>query len=166
MSIDPLNRKTALMSLLLAEIDAKFALLTVSAQAAVDAATSAESKPENKYDTRALEASYLAGAQNERLRELTAIRQVLAAMPLKLFEAGEPAGITAVLELDHEGNRSWCFLLQFAAGYVLALSDQERVQTVTVESPLGRALMGKVAGDLVVVTVAGKEKEYEVISVY
>ncbi len=153
------------MAQLISAIDAECTVLGASVQAVVDAATNEESKAENQYDTRGLEASYLAGAQSERLGELRGIRSILAAMPLRAFPQGEPIGSGAVIELDCDGTRSRCFLLQHAGGYSL-LSEGESVLSVTIKSPLGRALMGKTSGDAIEVNVAGRSKEYEILSVY
>ena len=72
-----------LRDLLLAALDENCAMLESTLNAVVDAATNTESKPENKYDTRALEASYLAGAQQERLNEMKGMRRVFASTELK-----------------------------------------------------------------------------------
>src|SRR5687768_11096256 len=56
-----------------------------------DEATSVESRPENQYDTRALEASYLAAGQGERLealRLLLAWAEVQRDDPTDTVEAG------------------------------------------------------------------------------
>ena len=153
------------MTQLISAIDAECTVLGASVQAVVDAATNEESKAENQYDTRGLEASYLAGAQSERLGELRGIRSILAAMPLRAFLQGEPIGSGAVIELACDGAISRCFLLQHAGGYSL-LSEGEPVLSVTIKSPLGRALMGKTSGDAIEVNVAGRSKEYEILSVY
>ena len=49
---------------------AQLAALETMVGASRDEATNAESRPENKYDTRALEASYLAAGQGARLADL------------------------------------------------------------------------------------------------
>ena len=153
------------MQRILESIDHECAAIDASYQAAQDEATNEESKPEGKYDTRALEASYLAGAQQERLNELRGVRQYLAALPLKTFTPKEPVAATALVELDSNGSRSLCFLLQYGAGYTIDLPDGRRVKTVTIKSPLGQAISGKVQGDFIVVAVAGRETEYEITGV-
>jgi hypothetical protein len=154
------------MERILAAIDAECGAIEASYQAAQDEATNEESKPEGKYDTRALEASYLAGAQQERLNELRGVRQYLAALPLKTFNANDPVAATALVELNSDGNRSLCFLLMFGAGYIIDLPDGRRVKTVTIKSPLGLAISGKVQGDYAVVAVAGRETEYEITGIW
>lgn len=161
------------MAQLLAAIDAECTVLSASVKAVVDAATNEESKAENQYDTRGLEASYLAGAQSERLAELHSMRLLLAAMPLQDFTHLDAIAAGAVVELDCDGTRSRCFLLQHAAGYTLQTAGdgqpgktiRANITSITTQSPLGRALLGKMAGDFIEVTIAGRTKEYEILSV-
>ncbi|NBQ53974.1 MAG: hypothetical protein EBU49_10390, partial [Proteobacteria bacterium] len=121
MSSDKQLKKSNLISQLLSAIDAECVVLNASVKAVVDAATNEESKAENQYDTRGLEASYLAGAQSERLAELHGIRLVLAAMPLREFTNLDAIATGAVIEMDCDGTRSRCFLLHHAAGYTLQI---------------------------------------------
>ncbi len=162
------------MAQLLSAIDAECMVLSASVKAVVDAATHEESKAENQYDTRGLEASYLAGAQSERLAELQGMRLILAAMPLRDFTQLDAIAIGAVIEMDCDGTRSRYFLLQLAAGYSLQIADDGQpgrmsttsITTITTQSPLGRALLGKSVGDFLEVAIAGRTKEYEILSVY
>ncbi len=164
------------MAQLLAAIDAECMVLSASVKAVVDAATNEESKAENQYDTRGLEASYLAGAQSERLAELHGMRLILAAMPLREFTNLDAIATGAVIEMDCDGTRSRCFLLHHAAGYTLQIPGDGQpgktistsltsITSITTLSPLGRALLGKTAGDFIEVTIAGRTKEYEILSV-
>ena len=155
-----------LRDLLLAALDENCAMLESTLNAVVDAATNTESKPENKYDTRALEASYLAGAQQERLNEMKGMRRVFASTELKSFAEEASLASTAVVELEFEGVRSWCLLLPFAAGFSLSLDSNTSVNTVSIQSPLGQALIGKFKGDWITLTIDGIEKDYEIISFY
>ena len=62
--------KIKLIQTLIVQLEEKFKILQASALEAKEAATNEESKAENKYDTRGLEASYLAGAQAKRAKNL------------------------------------------------------------------------------------------------
>ena len=161
-----LNRKILLRDLLLAALDENCAMLDLTVCAAVDAATNTESKPENKYDTRALEASYLAGAQRERLNEAKGMRRVLASTELRSFDECTPIASTAVVELECDGIHSSCFLLPFAAGFSLPQDSTTTVHTVSLQSPLGQGLVGKFIGDSFTISIAGKDKIYEIIFCY
>ena len=75
--MDRATAKKALVATLVEKLDNELANMKRAAKDAREAATHEEAKPENDKDTRALEASYLAGAQAARVRELDAL--VLAA---------------------------------------------------------------------------------------
>jgi transcription elongation GreA/GreB family factor len=107
-----------------------------------DEATSAESRPENQYDTRALEASYLAAGQGERLaaaRALSGWAEVATARPTSRIEAG------ALARLDGPAGGQWV-LFAPRGGLELAV-DREKVTLISVSSPLGTALAGLGADD-------------------
>lgn len=156
--------KQDLLSQIAAHLEAELTSLSKSAQAAHEAATHEEAKPENKYDTRGLEASYLAGAQKERLAELQAALQAVRSTVLRDFGDDAPIGPTALVELDQDGTTTLCFLMLLGAGYTLSL-DGRPVLTITTQSPLGRALTGKRAGDYATLRTAQGEKEYEILGV-
>ena len=58
--------KRDLLNLFANKIAEDLLVMTKAALAAHEAATHSESKAEDQYDTRGLEASYLAGAQSKR----------------------------------------------------------------------------------------------------
>jgi hypothetical protein len=101
------------------------------------------------------------------------MRLILAAMPLREFTNLDAIATGAVIEMDCDGTRSRCFLLHHAAGYTLQIACDGQpgktisasITSITTQSPLGRALLGKTAGDFIEVTIAGRTKEYEILSV-
>lgn len=156
--------KSALLAQISAHLEQELVVVTRAAEVASAAATHAEAKPENKYDTRGLEASYLAGAQRERAAELTAQIQRLKSLSPRTFTAEDPIAAGALVELDLDGTRSLCFLTLVGAGVPLR-HEGRAVLAITTQSPLGRALLGKRAGDLVTVQAGSGEKEYEILGV-
>jgi hypothetical protein len=62
--------KRRILDALLSEMTAEVNLLLAAAALAYEGATHEESKPENDKDTRALEASYLARGQANRVEEM------------------------------------------------------------------------------------------------
>lgn len=121
------------------------------------AATHEEARPENDKDTRALEQSYLARGQAERVREMERADNALEFLALR---ACEEVALGAVVELEQDGRRT-VVLLAPAGGALRATVDGVSVQVVTPEAPMGRALVGRRAGDVVEV----RGKEYEVLAV-
>ena len=67
-----INKKELIQKLILS-LEEELLALKTAAQATYQAATHEESKPENEYDTFALEASYLAGAQAKRAGQIDEI---------------------------------------------------------------------------------------------
>src|SRR4051812_3963394 len=68
--------KARVVALVVERLMAERESLVSAARAAHEAATHAESKPEDQYDTRGLEASYLAAAQARRVEEIDRAIQV------------------------------------------------------------------------------------------
>jgi len=142
-----LQHKQALVKALCAELDTQREVLAKSVAAAKEAATHEESKPENDKDTRALEASYLAGAQAARLNELKALQNTLAFMPLRSFARGEAIAQSAVIELESAGKCT-TYLLGSHGGGLRA----NNVAVITAQAPLAQLLLGKCVGDEVELT--------------
>jgi len=67
-----MSSKSALLERIRAELRARFERLAAAAREAHAAATDPGSKAESKYDTRNLEASYLATGQARQVEELAA----------------------------------------------------------------------------------------------
>ncbi len=118
-----------------------------AARAAQAEATDEQSKAENKYDTRGLEASYLAHGQSRQAAEIDEALQLFAALTLRDFGPGEQASAGAVLEVEQDGMRERYFLAPAAGGMEL-IADGRETLVVTGRSPLGKLLVGRQAGDI------------------
>lgn len=151
---DRVERKRRLVAELLERLRADHAALLQAQRATVAGATSEEAKAEHSKDTRALEQTYLARGQAQRVEELYEGASRLAVLPLRGFARDEPVAVGALVEIDEEGNRSALLLVPSGGG--VRLSGGEQV--VTPASPLGRALVGRRAGETVELTVAGRTR--------
>jgi transcription elongation GreA/GreB family factor len=134
------------------------------AKSAHEAATHAESKAEDKYDTRGLEASYLAGAQALRAAELERLISSFKFFPLREFMPGEPIEPGAIAELELNGKNSYYFMVAQGGGLILQF-EGKAVQVITAKSPLGEALLGAKAGETVEVEGKSFVREYKVVQV-
>ncbi len=128
------------------------------------AATGEESQPENQYDTRALEASYLAGAQSKRVVEIESSLNAYKLMELKKFDVTTPIASSALVELELNGKKNIIFLVAVGGGLTINF-DSKSLQVITTKSPLGDALIGLKVGDIAVVETQDRTLEYEVLSV-
>ena len=139
--------KQQLLQTIIARLEADLALFTAAARTAHAAATHAECMPDNKYDTTALEASYIAQGQANRAQEIRQSLEAYRTLTLRAFDDETPVRLTALVTLEDEGgNERRLFLGPQAGGMKIADADGEIV-VVTPSSPLGRNLLGRRTGD-------------------
>jgi transcription elongation GreA/GreB family factor len=139
--------------------------LASAAKTAHADATDSESKAENKYDTRGLEASYLAGAQAKMaassLQDIAAYKNI----ELKAFTNESKIALTALVELESaDGSRAIYFIGPKGGGTEVK-HEGVRVLLITPYSPLGGKLIGHEVGDCITMQAGGIKKEYEIISI-
>ena len=111
-------------------------------QMAIDEATGSESKAENKYDTRGLEASYLAAGQAERV---VALRRLVSWLKVPPKPTPDLVGLGSLVELEGDSSR-WLLILPDGGGTRVRVEGVE-VLCLTPDSPLGRDLVGSEDGD-------------------
>lgn len=153
--------KEALRTELIARLRADLEALEDSHRATIEGATHEEAKPENDKDTRALEQSYLARGQAARIEERRASLAWVEALSTRDVEE-ERVTLGALVSLEEDGSVLTLLLAPAGGGTQLA---EGAIQVVTPASPLGRALVGKQAGDEVEVVVAGKTRTIQVVRV-
>ena len=147
------SQKSALKLELIAALKNELAVAEKAFANTRAAATHEEAKPENDKDTRALEQSYLARGQAQRVEELRGAVADAEAMQLRNANDGKPIGVGLVVDIsDGEKNASY-FIAPHGGGVRLSGGA---VQVVTPKSPLGRAFLGKRQGDDCEVNLAGK----------
>jgi len=124
-----------------------------------DEATGGESKAENKYDTRALEASYLAAGQGQRLAELRKSAAWYQSFdPLRSFER---ASVGALLGLEGDTGARWIFLAP--SGGVRVHVNDVRIDVVSPQSPVGRAVIGHQRDDEVTLHTPNGAESLEIV---
>lgn len=157
--------KKSLVEKIIEKLESERQGLAAAARSTYEAATHEESEAEDQYDTRGLEASYLAGAQAKRVAELEQFILMLRFLDVKTFGEGTPISSTALVELDHDGKITWCFLLPSGGGMTIDFNGTP-IQIVTPKSPLGEALITRKAGDVALVDTGKETREYEIVSVH
>jgi transcription elongation GreA/GreB family factor len=140
--------KRELVAGLRAALEGELANMRRAAADARAAATHEEAKPENDKDTRALEASYLAGAQAARVRELEASLKALEQLVLLELE-GKPIQATALVTLEDEDGARTTFWLAPLGGGTSVTTSAGPTQVLTPQSPLGKQLLGRTEGEVV-----------------
>src|SRR6187551_713712 len=95
--------------------------LEAAAKSNRDFATDQEFKAESKYDTRALEASYLASAEAKRVEELKLEVQILEEVDTEASKKLGEISIGALVELLHQDQKRLYFLIPTAGGTILKI---------------------------------------------
>ena len=132
-------------------------------RAAHETATHEESVAENRYDTLGLEAAYLAAGQ---ARRADAIRKAMASwlqFRPRPYDAGKGMQLGALVCLVDSTDKQQQFFLGPEGGSMTLVSGAQRVQVISSEAPLGRAMMGKCEGDEVSVQDAPSRQHFEVL---
>jgi transcription elongation GreA/GreB family factor len=143
----------------LKELNARLEVLVNSAFEAKEASTNPESKAENKYDTRGLEASYLAAGQAQRAQELK--KHIYQMNQVQLADLkGQKIRLSALVHLKLDDEEDKYFFILPVGGLNLSVGDIS-VLTLAPEAPLGKLLLGKSEGD----DFEFKDKEYRISDV-
>jgi transcription elongation GreA/GreB family factor len=156
--------KKKLLDHIIQQLETELLLITEAAKNTYEIATHEENKAENEYDTRGLEASYLAGAQAERVAEMKNSISLLKSVKLKSFSSEEPIGYSAIIEIQAEQKLKTVFVLPKAGGTQITF-DEKLLSIVTPDSPLGEALIGLKVGDEFSIDAGKNQKYYEIISI-
>lgn len=157
--------KRELIEALRVQLESDKVVLLAAAKATYEAATHEESKPENEYDTRGLEASYLAGAQAKRIAEIEELLVIIKHLNLKNFTKDDKINATALVEVEHNNKHTLFFILPKGGGITFKF-DEKSIQVITPNSPLGEALQGLTAEDTAIVEKGEHILEYEIIKVW
>jgi transcription elongation GreA/GreB family factor len=156
--------KSKLIKQIVASLSESLATLERAARASHEEATHESSKAESKYDTRGLEAAYLAGGQARQAREILDSIEVYETLKAREFALGEPIDLTALVELDTDGARGFYFIGPKNGGLEVDYQRKE-ITVITPQSPLGQNLMGKKAGQRWTAKVGGSTVSYHIVSV-
>jgi transcription elongation GreA/GreB family factor len=120
--------------------------LVKAAMDAHAAATDPGSKAESKYDTRNLEASYLATGQARQVEELAEAVRIFDGLVLPEFSMDDAIDAGALVEVDSEGESQFYLLVPAAGGLVVSHEGAE-ITLLSPDSLLYRRLIGLKAGD-------------------
>lgn len=159
--------KKALWESLKSRLESELGKAQKRARDAAEGATHEENRAEGDKDMRATEASYVARGQAGRASEMQEAVVRVSALDLLDFEPGARIAISALVELELDGKRLFYFLVPAGGGEKLQHGGLE-VQTLTTQSPLGRALLGLHEGDdceLPARQPGEKARVYEVVRV-
>jgi transcription elongation GreA/GreB family factor len=156
--------KRAILKKIVARLADELETYFRAANASRAEATHESSKAENKYDTRGLEASYLARGQSRQAAEIKSAIAEFEKLPAKKFGADEPVGLGALVEVDQGGERSFYFIGPRAGGTEV-VHDKKEILVITPQSPLGAQLTGRKTGEALQLAHGGGRQAARIVSV-
>ena len=138
--------KQAILDAILASLTKDLEAVTRGARDSAAAASDPDSKAENKYDTRTLEASYVARGQAQRVVELQEAVQIFGGLSGNDCEPGAAITLGALVTLNGEDH----YYVGPASGGTAVFWEGQEILVVTPLAPLGQKLLGKRAGEKVI----------------
>jgi transcription elongation GreA/GreB family factor len=156
--------KRALIRKIIARLTDELAVYFRAANASRAEATHEQNKAESKYDTRGLEASYLARGQSRQAAEIESAIAEFEKLAARQLADGEAIDIGALVELEHGGENSFYFLGPRAGGTEV-VHEKREILVITPQSPLGEQLLGKKQGDQPQLNFGGAKQATRIVSV-
>lgn len=135
--------KQKLLDQVINQLEATLTNLSRAAAETHKESTAEENKAESKYDTRGLEASYLAEAQAGQVANLEEGLRKLKILTLTEDDDLVTPGSIVILSGDEEYQY---FLLPTGGGLLLEYEEQP-LTVITPESPIGSMIIGKAIAD-------------------
>lgn len=157
-------KKSLLRDAILGRLREELARQTSAAELARDEAISEESRAENKWDTHSQEAAYLAEGQAKLAAEIGASIELYSTLALPDLAATDAIALGAVVELETAAGNAWYFIGPRAGGLELEIEGRHLL-VLTPQSPLGRQLIGRRAGDTVEIAGRGGTRSQRIVSV-
>ena len=156
--------KRALIKKIIARLTDELAVYFRAANASRAEATHEQNKAEDKYDTRGLEASYLAHGQSRQAAEIESAIVEFEKLANRKFGDGEAIDPGALVDLETGGERSFYFIGPRAGGMEV-VHEKREILVITPQSPLGEQLMGKKQGDQPQLTFGGAKQAAKILKV-
>ncbi len=132
-----------------------------AAIASKDLVTQGDLKSDGKYDTRAIEASYLAGAQLKRVEEIKIDIQMLEEIELQNSTKIQMGSLALI---EYKGQERYYFLTSTSGGTLLTI-DGQPVLVISVFSPIGNEALGLSEGEIFEVETPKEMRQYKVLKV-
>lgn len=156
--------KRAIIKKITAKLTEELSVYLRAAAYARDEATHEQNKAENKYDTRGLEASYLARGQSKQAAELEAAIVEFEKVGVRKFAVGDAIAVGALVELEQDGEKFFYFLGPRAGGTEV-IHDKNEILVITPQSPLGEQLQGKKANETSQLKIGKETRAVKILSV-
>jgi transcription elongation GreA/GreB family factor len=157
--------KSLLVKQIVAALGENLETLERAARASHGEATHESSRAESKYDTRGLEAAYLAGGQARQAKEIMESMKLYRSLVARDFAPGDLIDLTAVVKLETDGAANLYFIGPKSGGVEVNF-DGDEMTVITPQSPLGQNLVGKKSGQSWTAKAGGSTVKYRIAKVW
>lgn len=159
--------KTHLLHLIVEQLTHDLAVQFNAAITAHEASTHAENIPDNKYETLALEASYVAQGQANRAQEIKRALETYKQLTLQRFDDDSAIRLTALVTLTGDDATTRTVFIGPREGGMKVFDHLTgtEIVVITPASPLGKDLIGKSVGDQVRIGTGPNCNEFEIVEV-
>jgi transcription elongation GreA/GreB family factor len=153
--------KNLIVSQLVRQLEIDLNALEAAAHSTKEYVTDGDVKSEGKYDTRAIEASYLAGAQEKRVEEIKLDIQMLKDLELHQTSVVQ---LGSLVKIKLNNDERWYFISSTAGGSIVDINGTI-VLVISVFSPLGSEVLHLSKDDTFEVETPGGVRHYLITEV-
>ncbi len=154
-------KKEEIMGRILATLEDEIHTLDQSVTDAECESLQEDNVPASQIDHRSLEAGLLAKAQTVRVNAARGQLAALKSLNIKNFGKDEDIGLTALVELEHDGHTHFYFLSPQGGGLSI-FYEGHKIEVITPHSPLGEELLEKHINDEIVIESPRGLLEYRI----
>ncbi len=154
--------KKLIVSQLIHQLEVDLSALEAAAHSTKEYVTDGDVKSDGKYDTRAIEASYLAGAQEKRVEEIKLDIQMLKDLEL---HPTTTAQLGSLVKIKFNNEDRLYFISSTAGGSIVDIEGTS-VLVISVFSPIGSEVLNLSKSDSFEVETPAETRHYQVSDVY
>jgi transcription elongation GreA/GreB family factor len=154
--------KKLIVSQLIQQLEIDLEALEIAAHSTKEYVTDGDVKSEGKYDTRAIEASYLAGAQEKRVEEIKLDIQMLKDLELHPTTAAQLGSLVKI----KFNNEERMYFISSTGGGSLVNINGTAILVISVFSPIGSEVLNLSQSDSFEVETPAGIRHYQITAVY
>lgn len=156
-----MNTKEKIKKILLDKVKEDLSKAKEAALSSKELTTKGDLKSDGKYDTRAIEAGYLASAQNKRVEELEQDEKLLES--IEFINTSSEVSIGSLVELEVNNIKRKYFISSASGGSFVQIQG-EAILVISVFSPIGKEVLGLSVNEEFEVEANEQSKIYKVVS--
>ncbi len=143
----------------------ELATATLASQQAHASATHKENVAENKYDTLAVEAAYLAHGQSVRIADLQASIAQYRHLDSAASTSHTTVQVGSTVTINNSNHQSQILFIGPSAGGMKLTINGSEILTVTPQTPMGSVLIGSAVNDEISLLLGNERKWFSVIDI-